>query len=124
MSADDLDYFQKRAEAELELAQSAEHAEAVRAHYTMAGYYLDLVHNGEALAERADAHSGGERPSGVDDWVLRYASKATQEHGEMTPDYVAARIDAARTAGDRASVRLWEQVLGLVNSVRGEPSTV
>jgi hypothetical protein len=34
-------YFYDRAEAELELAQSAEHPAAVRAHYLLAGHYLD-----------------------------------------------------------------------------------
>ena len=38
------DYFEKRAETELELAQSATHAGAVKAHYELAGLYLDIVH--------------------------------------------------------------------------------
>lgn len=41
---DDRAYFQTRAEAEIELAQHAEHPDAVRSHYLLAGYYLDLVH--------------------------------------------------------------------------------
>jgi hypothetical protein len=115
VTADNLDYFQQRAEAELELAQTAEHANAVRAHYTMAGYYLDLVHNEEAQAALSARSEAG--PSrGLDDWAIRYASKTSQEHGELAPDYVAARIEACRTAGDRAGVRLWEQVLGLVEA--------
>jgi len=113
VTADNLDYFQQRAEAELELAQSAEHANAVRAHYTMAGYYLDLVHNDEAQTALTAAGEAG--PSGgLDEWAIRYASRTSQEHGELAPDYVTARIDACRTAGDRAGVRLWEQVLTLV----------
>ena len=40
----DLDYFLLRAEAELSLAQVAEHPAAVKAHYTLAGYYLDTVY--------------------------------------------------------------------------------
>lgn len=113
MTVDNLDYFQKRAEAELALAQKAEHANAVRAHYLLAGYYLDLVHNEEA---RAALERNDEGPAGLDAWVLRYASRAAQEHGEMTPDYVAARIHASRTRGDGASARLWEEVHRLVTA--------
>ena len=113
MTADNLDYFQQRAEAELELAQTAEHANAVRAHYTLAGYYLDLVHNDEA--QSALAATGKAEPSGgLDEWAIRYASRTSQQHGALAPDYVSARILACRTAGDRAGVRLWEQVLNLV----------
>ena len=113
VTAANLDYFQKRAEAELELAQSAEHANAVRAHYTLAGYYLDLVHNEEAQAASSASNEAGE--GGLAGWALRYASKTSQEHGELAPDYVTARIEACRTAGDHAGVRLWEQVLQLVD---------
>ena len=45
MSDDQRSYFQARAEEEIEAAQSASHPEAARAHYLLAGYYLDLVHN-------------------------------------------------------------------------------
>jgi hypothetical protein len=38
------DYFERRAEAELELAQTATHAGAVKAHYELAELYLDIVH--------------------------------------------------------------------------------
>ncbi len=41
----DFDYFQERAEQEIEHAQVADHPAAVRAHYELAGYYLDLVHS-------------------------------------------------------------------------------
>jgi hypothetical protein len=44
MSTDDRSYFEHRAEMELEMAQRAEHPEAVRAHYLMAGLYLDKIH--------------------------------------------------------------------------------
>ncbi|HEU0066331.1 MAG TPA: hypothetical protein VFQ57_03725 [Sphingomonas sp.] len=44
MEQDDKRYFYHRAEAELERAQNAEHPSAVRAHYLMAGYYLDRVY--------------------------------------------------------------------------------
>lgn len=40
----DSDYFLERAEAEIALAQSARHEAAVRAHYELAGYYLDRVY--------------------------------------------------------------------------------
>jgi hypothetical protein len=52
MSDDEKAYFQDRAEAEIELAQRAEHPGAVRSHYLLAGFYLDLIHGG---AEREPA---------------------------------------------------------------------
>lgn len=55
----DKDYFERRAEAEIEAAQRASHAAVVRAHYELAGYYLDLVHNPEARAgSDAEASDG------------------------------------------------------------------
>ena len=42
---EDVRYFQDRAEQEIMRAQAAEHPAAVQAHYLLAGYYLDLVHN-------------------------------------------------------------------------------
>ena len=47
MAADAVNYLEKRAEAELELAQRATHACAVRAHYEMATAYLDRIHQDE-----------------------------------------------------------------------------
>jgi hypothetical protein len=44
MSREEQDYYERRAEAEIELAQRAEHARAVQAHYQMAAAYLDLIH--------------------------------------------------------------------------------
>lgn len=44
MSREELDYYQQRAEAEIELAQRAEHARAVQAHYQLASAYLDRIH--------------------------------------------------------------------------------
>jgi hypothetical protein len=41
----DVQYFNRRAEQEIIRAQSADHPAAVRAHYELAGYYLDMVHN-------------------------------------------------------------------------------
>ena len=40
----DCDYYYKRAEAELEMAQRFTVPEAVKAHYMLAGYYLDHVY--------------------------------------------------------------------------------
>ena len=50
MSMDDLDYFQRRAEAEIELAQRAQHRRVVQAHYELASAYLDRIH-GEGGSE-------------------------------------------------------------------------
>lgn len=41
---EDLRYFENRAEQELRRAEQADHPDAARAHYLLAGYYLDLVH--------------------------------------------------------------------------------
>jgi hypothetical protein len=46
MPEHDKAYFEGRAEEEIALAQCAEHPDAVRSHYLLAAYYLDLVHNG------------------------------------------------------------------------------
>jgi hypothetical protein len=40
-------YYYKRAEAKLEMAQKSEVAEAVKARYMLAGYYLDHVFSEE-----------------------------------------------------------------------------
>jgi hypothetical protein len=44
-SKEELLYFQERAEQEIRRAEFADHPNAARAHYELAGYYLDLVHN-------------------------------------------------------------------------------
>lgn len=44
MSRFDHEYLEARAEAELELAQEAEHPKAVKAHYELAARYLDRLH--------------------------------------------------------------------------------
>lgn len=44
MSPEDHDYFQRRAEAEIELAQRARHQRVVQAHYELASAYLDRIH--------------------------------------------------------------------------------
>ena len=50
MSREELDYYERRAEAEIALAQRAEHASAVRAHYELAAAYLDLIHGDTPIA--------------------------------------------------------------------------
>jgi hypothetical protein len=44
MSREDVIYFQRRAEDEIELAQRASHSKAVQAHYRLASEYLDRIH--------------------------------------------------------------------------------
>ena len=44
MSTDELNYYERRAEAEIELAQRARHRRAVQAHYELASAYLDRIH--------------------------------------------------------------------------------
>ncbi len=44
MSREEMDYYERRAEAEIQLAQRAEHARAVQAHYELASAYLDRIH--------------------------------------------------------------------------------
>lgn len=51
MSNDDCAYFMARAEAELELAQRADHPKAVEAHYLLAQSYLDRVYGDISLAD-------------------------------------------------------------------------
>ena len=45
MHDDERSYFEERAEAELEAAKKAGHPDAARAHYHLAGYYLDRAFN-------------------------------------------------------------------------------
>lgn len=51
MMEDDVTYFRRRAEAELERAQRATHPGVVKAHYDLANLYLERVAP-EHLAER------------------------------------------------------------------------
>ena len=44
MSREEVSYYQSRAEAEIEMAQRAQHARAVQAHYQLASAYLDRIH--------------------------------------------------------------------------------
>jgi hypothetical protein len=50
-SDSDKAYYQQRAEAEIALAQAADNEQAVRSHYLMAGYYLDLIHHERVIDE-------------------------------------------------------------------------
>ena len=50
MSQEEQQYYERRAEAELALAQSAEHRRAVQAHYELAAAYLDRIHGEEPKA--------------------------------------------------------------------------
>jgi hypothetical protein len=60
MSMSDEEYFYTRAEAELKMAQAARHPNALRAHYTLAGHYLDRVYGGHehspASSDQIRAH--------------------------------------------------------------------
>jgi hypothetical protein len=50
MSCEDVAYFQRRAEDEIELAQRASHSRAVHAHYSLASAYLDRIHGDQPVA--------------------------------------------------------------------------
>ena len=52
MGAEDLEYYEQRAEAEIALAQLADDSRAVQAHYQLANHYLDRIY-GEAEAREA-----------------------------------------------------------------------
>ena len=54
MLQDDLTYYRRRAEVELEQAQRAEDPGVVKAHYDMASAYLDRVAGSEAMDPNAD----------------------------------------------------------------------
>lgn len=45
---DDSQYYYRRAEAELKMAQRSDVPQAVKAHYMLAGYYLDYIHADES----------------------------------------------------------------------------
>ena len=44
MPLKDIDYYQRRAETEIELAQRATTTRAVQIHYELASAYLDRIH--------------------------------------------------------------------------------
>lgn len=52
MCDEDVEYYEARAEQELDWAQRAAHADAARAHFIIAGHYLDLVHNSPSPPEK------------------------------------------------------------------------
>jgi hypothetical protein len=52
---DDVSYYQRRAEAELEQAQRAVTPEVVRAHYALATAYLDRVATADLIGQAEDA---------------------------------------------------------------------
>lgn len=58
------EYYLRRAEAELALAQSASNLDAVRAHYHLAGRYLDKAYGDEI--EKAPRRDGRAIMSGAD----------------------------------------------------------
>ena len=49
MATEDILYFERRAEAELELAQRSTDSRVVKAHYELAAHYLERIY-GEAKA--------------------------------------------------------------------------
>ncbi len=53
MPHQDVEYYERRAEAEIELARQARSPEAVQAHYQLATAYLDKIH-GELPAVAAE----------------------------------------------------------------------
>ena len=67
MSDDERLYFRERAEAEIRAAQAAGHPEAARAHYVLAGYYLDLSYNlaGPAFAIDDERCPAGNRTGAI-----------------------------------------------------------
>jgi hypothetical protein len=55
MLRDDRFYYQRRAESEIELAQSATDQRAVRAHYELACAYLDIIYPAAEAGRAEDA---------------------------------------------------------------------
>jgi hypothetical protein len=53
VSIEELEYYQRRAEEQIELARLASHNRAVQAHYEIATAYLDLVHGDGAASQVA-----------------------------------------------------------------------
>ena len=50
MPREEMEYYQTRAEAEIEAAQQASTTKAVQAHYQLASAYLDLIHGDTPMA--------------------------------------------------------------------------
>jgi hypothetical protein len=51
MSPEEMEYLERRAEAEIALAQRARHVRAVQAHYELATAYLERIHGDPTPAE-------------------------------------------------------------------------
>lgn len=51
MSREEFDYYEGRAETQIELAQRAQCPRAVQAHYQLASAYLDRIHGDNPKAE-------------------------------------------------------------------------
>jgi hypothetical protein len=51
MSQEEQEYYERRAEAEIALAQAAAHRRAVQAHYELASAYLDRIHGDAPKSE-------------------------------------------------------------------------
>ncbi|QJU56372.1 hypothetical protein HL653_17615 [Sphingomonas sp. AP4-R1] len=58
-------YFYQRAETELKLAQQAVQPAVVKAHYQLAGYYLDRVYGNGEQADLSDRHIGAPLPDAL-----------------------------------------------------------
>ena len=52
MTPEELAYFEQRAEAEIEMAQRADHVRVVQAHYELANFYLERIHGETGVPER------------------------------------------------------------------------
>ncbi|HEY0627573.1 MAG TPA: hypothetical protein VGD10_12715 [Allosphingosinicella sp.] len=50
MSHEDVNYYEQRAEAEIEMAQRSKSTPAVQAHYQLATAYLDKIYGGATPA--------------------------------------------------------------------------
>jgi hypothetical protein len=54
MRREDIAYYHARAEQELTLGQAARHEAAARAHFLIAGHYLDLVYSSPFAPRRPE----------------------------------------------------------------------
>jgi hypothetical protein len=54
MSREDEDYYQRRAEEQIALAQQSDDERAVQAHYELASAYLDRIHGEAPLSNQAE----------------------------------------------------------------------
>ncbi len=55
MTPEEMAYLESRAEAEIEMAQRADHVRVVQAHYELATAYLDRIHGETGLPETGAA---------------------------------------------------------------------